>query len=377
MLDFLVIGGGIAGASIAQALAPAGSTMLVERESRPGYHATGRSAAVYAASYGPPTVRALTRASLPFFSRPPAGFAAQPLLTPRGALFVAAPGQQHLLDELMQALARESGQVQRLSAEQACTKLPVLRPELVLGAVWDPEVCDIDVHALHQGYLRALRTAGGQLRCDAEVRRIVRQAGHWQVDAGGQTLQARVLVNAAGAWCDEVAALAGLVPLGIVPKRRSAFVFAAPPGQAHAGWPMAIGVAEDWYLKPDAGQWLGSPANADATVPQDVQPEELDIALGMHRIEQMCTLAVGRPQRSWAGLRSFVADGVPVAAYDPQAPGFFWLAGQGGYGIQTAPALALAAAALVRGEPLPALLAEQGLTTHSLSVQRLRHAAGA
>lgn len=377
MLDFLVIGGGIAGASVAHSLAPSSTTLLVERESQPGYHATGRSAAVIAASYGPATVRALTRASQAFFNQPPLGFAGYPLLRPRGALFVAEPGQRNMLDELMDTLTRESNQVQTLSAEAACARLPVLRPGKVLGALWDPDVCDIDVHALHQGFLRALLASGGQLRCNAEVLELAAQGDHWRVNVAGEMLQARTVINAAGAWCDQVASLAGVPPLGIVPKRRSAFVFAGPGGLAHASWPMAIGVGEDWYLKPDAGQWLGSPANADPMAPQDAQPEEWDIALGMHRIEEMTTLTIGRPRHAWAGLRSFFADGVPVAGFDPLAPGFFWLAGQGGYGIQTAPALGIAAAALALGEPLPDLLVDQGLTAQSLSVARLRRHAPA
>jgi D-arginine dehydrogenase len=376
MLDFLVVGGGIAGASVAQALAVSGATLLVERESQPGYHATGRSAAVFAASYGPAPVRALTRASHAFLNQPPPGFAPQPLLSPRGALFVAEAHQAQALADLHHTLAAESPAVQQLSGAQTCALLPVLRPVKVLGSVWDPEVCDIDVHALHQGFLRALRRAGGQWRGNAEVLALARRGAHWQAhvtaEGGVEVLQARVVVNAAGAWCDHVAALAGVPALGITPKRRSAFVFAGPGDLSHAGWPMAIGVGEDWYLKPDAAQWLGSPANADPTCPQDVQPEEMDIALGMHRIEEMTTLRIGRPQRSWAGLRSFLAHGCPVAGFDAQVPGFFWLAGQGGYGIQTAPALGLAAAALARGDTLPAALTAQGLCAQDLSVQRLR-----
>jgi len=376
MLDFLVVGGGIAGASVAQALAASGSTLLVERESQPGYHATGRSAAVFAASYGPAPVRALTRASEAFLRQPPAGFAAQPLLSSRGALFVAEAHQAQDLADLHHTLTAESSAVQLLSGAQTCALLPVLRPDKVLGAVWDPGVCDIDVHALHQGFLRGLRRAGGLWRGDAEVLALARQGPHWQAHVAGaggtEVLEARVVVNAAGAWCDHVAALAGVPALGITPKRRSAFVFAGPGDLSHAGWPMAIGVGEDWYIKPDAGQWLGSPANADPTLPQDVQPEEMDIALGMHRIEEMTTLRIGRPQRIWAGLRSFFAHGCPVAGFDPQVPGFFWLAGQGGYGIQTAPALGLAAAALACGDTLPAALTEQGVSAQDLSVQRLR-----
>lgn len=371
MFDVIVIGAGIAGASVAAFLAPAMRTLLLERESQPGYHSTGRSAAVFAPSYGPAPVRALTRASLPFFEQPPAGFCDHPLLSPRGALFVAGPGQEAALDDLYRTLSAESPGVSRLDRTGACQIAPALRPEAVSAAVQDSDVHDIDVNALHQGFLRAFRRAGGELRVDAEWRSAVRDDGHWVCQLPGQTVRARILVNAAGAWGDAVAAAAGVPPTGLEPRRRTAFVFAPAAGEPRPEGPLAIGVEEDWYLKPDAGQWLASPANADPTTAQDVQPEELDLALGIDRIQTVTTLRVGRPHRAWAGLRSFVPDGVPVVGFDPVAPGFFWLIGQGGYGIQTAPALGELAAALVRGEGVPAALAAHGVRSDVLSVARL------
>ena len=182
--------------------------------------------------------------------------------------------------------------------------------------MYAPNAFDMDVHGLHQGYLRGVRLQGGKLVCQSPVQTLQREANRWCVRAGGRTYQAPVVINAAGAWCDEIAALAGAVPLGLTPKRRSAFVFAPPPNVDCTSWPMCIGADESWYLKPDAGQLLGSPANADPVPPQDVQPEELDIALGIHRIEEMTTLQIPRPSRTWAGLRSFVADGDLVGGYD-------------------------------------------------------------
>jgi D-arginine dehydrogenase len=368
--DFLIIGSGIAAASVGYWLAEHGRVVLLERESQPGYHSTGRSAAMFMESYGTPQVRALTRASRAFFEQPPAGFTEHPILTPRGALIVASPGQEDLLEQEWQALQAASPQAQRLDAAQTCAMLPVLRPEQVLGAVYEGDAADMDVHALHQGFLRGARQHGGQLVCDAEVQGLHHDGTNWQVQAGGQHYSARVVINAAGAWCDEIAAMAGAAPIGLVPKRRSAFVFAPAPGLDCARWPMAIAVDETWYLKPDAGQLLGSCANADPVPPQDVQPEELDIATGIWRIEEMTTLQILRPSRSWAGLRSFVEDGDLVGGFDSQAPHFFWVAAQGGYGIQTSAAMGQACAALVRGLPLPDSLAEFGITPQMLSRTR-------
>jgi D-arginine dehydrogenase len=370
--DFLVIGSGIAAASVGYWLAPHGRVTLLERESQPGYHSTGRSAALFLASYGTPQVRALTLASRAFFDQPPEGFAEQPILSQRGALFVATLQQAELLDTHCNLLHAMSPHSRRLGREQALALVPVLRGELLLGGAHEPDACDIDVHALHQGYLKGLRRLGGMLRCDAEVKAIQRHAGQWLVHASGREYFAPVLINAAGAWCDEVARLAGVRPIGLVPKRRSAFVFAPPPGAAVAGWPAVVGADESWYFKPDAGMLLGSPANADPVPPQDVQPEELDIALGIDRIETFSTLQIRRPVRTWAGLRSFVADGDLVGGFDPDASGFFWLAAQGGYGIQTSAAMGQACAALARGAPLPAAIADFGLTPAMLSPARLR-----
>jgi D-arginine dehydrogenase len=370
--DFLVIGAGIAGASVGYWLAPHGRVTLLERESQPGYHSTGRSAALFMESYGTPQVRALTLASRAFFDHPPAGFSDHPLLSPRGALMVAAPGQEAQLQAHWEMLHAMAPNARLLDAAQACALIPVLRPEMVIGAVLEPDAADRDVHAIHQGYLRGLRRAGGSVVGDAPATAMRRAQGMWNVEAGGQAYAAPVLIDAAGAWVDDVARLAGVRPLGLQPRRRSAFIFAPPPDMATSGWPMAIGAGEDWYFKPDAGMLLGSPANADPVDPQDVQPEELDIALGIHRIEEMTTLAIRRPTRTWAGLRSFVADGDLVGGFDPEAQGFFWLAAQGGYGIQTSAAMGEACAALARGLPLPPRIAGFGLTQAMLSPARLR-----
>lgn len=368
--DFIIIGAGIAAASVGYWLAPHGRVLLLERESQPGYHATGRSAALFMESYGTPQVRALTLASRAFLQAPPNGFCENPILSARGALMVASPGQEALLAEHWQVLRAITPRARRLDCAEACALMPVLRPERVLGAVFEPDAADMDVAGLHQGYLRGLRHAGGAVVCNAEVTALKRSADLWQVRAGGVNYQAPVLLNAAGAWADVVAVLAGVTPIGLEPRRRSAFVFAPPVGVTVSNWPMAIGVGEDWYLKPDAGLLLGSPANADPVAPQDVQPEEIDIALAIYRLEEMTTLSIRRPIRSWAGLRSFVADGALVGGFDAQAPGFFWVAAQGGYGIQTSAAMGEACAALVRGLPLPERIAGYGLSPGMLSPSR-------
>ncbi|EKT4466536.1 FAD-binding oxidoreductase [Pseudomonas putida] len=370
--DYIIVGAGIAGASTGYWLAAHGRVLVLERESQPGYHSTGRSAALYTAAYGTPQVRALTLASRTFFDHPPSGFAEHPLLTPRGEMTVDFNGDPSELQRQYLSAKACVPEFELLDAEQACARLPVLRRDRVHGALYDPSASDIDTDALHQGYLRGIRRQQGEVRSDCEVRRVERDAqGLWQVHTNHGNFSAPVLINAAGAWADHIGMLAGARPLGLQPKRRAAFIFAAPEGVDCHHWPMLVSLDESFYMKPDAGMLLGSPANADPVEPHDVQPEELDIALGIYQIEEATTLRIRRPTRTWAGLRSFVADGDLVAGFDPQVPGLFWVAGQGGYGIQTSPAMGQASAALVRGEALPEHLHGFGLTAAMLSPARL------
>ncbi len=369
--DFLIIGGGIAGASVAYWLSPHGRVILLERESQPGYHSTGRSAAMFMESYGTPQVCALTRASRAFFENPPAGFADSPVLSARGAMMVATQGQDTLLANYWESARTLSPNARLLDASAACAMVPVLRADRVLGAVHEPDALAMDVDVLHQGYLRGIRRSGGTVVCNAEVTALQRSAQGWQLRAGGIDYAAPVVLNAAGAWADVVASLAGVRPIGLQPKRRSAFIFAPPQGVSSNDWPLTIGIDEDWYFKPDAGMLLGSPANADPVPPQDVQAEELDIALAIDRIESMTSLSIRRPSRTWAGLRSFVADGDLVGGFAADASGFFWVAAQGGYGIQTSAAMGEACAALARGLPIPERIASFGLSAAMLAAQRL------
>lgn len=371
--DVVIAGAGIAGASLGWRLAGRRSVLVLEAESQPGYHATGRSAAMFMESYGPAGVRALTRASRAFYEAPPAGFADVPLLSPRGALYVATRDQEALLRHTRDELAPGCRTLESLDAAATLARVPCLRPDVVHGALLDPDAQDIDVHALHQGFLRGLRSRGGVLATGASLAAARHDGTRWTLRLGdGQTVRAATLVNAAGAWADAVAALAGVAPVGLEPRRRSAFTFKPPEGVDASGWPAVVGVDEGWYFKPDAGRLLGSPANADPTVPHDVRPEELDIAIGIDRIQSVTTLEIRRPESTWAGLRSFVADGELVIGGEPAQPGFFWLAAQGGYGIQSAAGASALAAALVCGEPLPDELVHHGVDPAALSPRRLR-----
>ena len=369
--EFLIIGGGIAAASTAYWLSRHAQVLLLEQESQPGYHSTGRSAALFMESYGTPQVRALTMASRAFLQAPPDGFSEYPLLTPRGAMMVAEHGQDDMLRSHWDVMRQVTQKGRLLNSQEACDYFPVLRAEKILGGIYEPDASDMDVHSIHQGYLRGAKKNGAQLICDAQVTQIKRSSQVWHVQAGGHTYEARVLINAAGAWADAVAEMAGVNPIGLVPKRRSALIFEPPIGLNCAEWPMTIGIDESWYIKPDAGKLLGSPANADPVAPHDVQPEELDIAMAIDRIQTMTTLEIRRPLRTWAGLRSFVADGDLVAGFDPHVENFFWVAAQGGYGIQTSAAMGECCAALARHQELPSHATSYGLTQSMLSPHRL------
>ena len=369
---FLIIGGGIAGASAGYFLAQHGESVLLERESQPGYHSTGRSAALYTEYYGNALVRSLVLASRPFFETPPAGFADVPLLSPRGTLFIARQDQLGTLDEVLPEAQRLCPSMHRVDTAQAVALCPSIDPEYTAAAMFEPDSMDMDVDAIHQGYLRGFRRAGGDVRTDAEVTAIARDGKGWRVTTGIGEISAAVVINAAGAWCDTVAAMAGVAAVGLTPKRRTAMIFAAPGDQDPSGWASVIDIDEQFYWKPDAGKLLGSPADETPVAAQDIQPEELDIAIAVDRIEQASTLEIRRIEHKWAGLRSFVADKTPVVGPDPAAPGFIWCAGQGGYGIMASPAMGRATAAAAAGLPLPAEIAAAGITDADLGPGRLR-----
>jgi D-arginine dehydrogenase len=292
-------------------------------------------------------------------------------------LFLASPGQQAQLDATRADLQATCPQLVQLDATETLARVPCLRPGKVLAALYDPDSMDLDVHALHQGFLRGFRAVGAphgaELFTDAYLTTAAHNGRVWQLDfADGSRLHARTIVNATGAWADQFATLFKARRIGLVPKRRSAFTFKAPQGVDTSHWPAVGGIDESYYFKPDAGQLLGSPANADPTHPHDVVPEELDIATGIYQIEAVSTLEIRRPSSTWAGLRSFVADGEIVIGWDDQAPGFFWLAAQGGYGIQSAAGASALADALIRKTALPEELLRQGVDAAAVSPKRLR-----
>ena len=369
--DFLIIGAGIAGASAGYRLAEHGSVILLEREDRPGYHTTGRSVAVYTEAYGPHVIRALAIAGGSFFTDPPEGFTEIPLCHPHGLMFVAREDQRAALEEALAAVQDLSASIHAIGVEEAVRRVPVLRPDYLAAAFLDPNTMALDVDAIHQGYLRGLRQRGGEVVTDAEALGLARKDGVWRVDTPAGAFAAPVVVNAAGAWADVVAELAGAHPIQIVPKRRTVIAFAPPAGMETSVWPVTFDADEEFYFKADAGTILASPADETPVPPQDAQPEEIDVALTVDRIERATTMKVGHIIRSWAGLRSFVADGVPVAGFEPGLDGFFWCAGQGGYGIETSAGLSRAAAALARGEDLPEDIAALGVTAADLAPERL------
>jgi D-arginine dehydrogenase len=375
--DVLIIGAGIAGASAGYEIAASARVIVLEAEAQPGYHTTGRSVALYEETYGNAVMRALTTASKAFYLQPLEGFTTHPLLRPRGALVVARQDQLGALEQLHADVSALVPNVEHWNAAQVTERVPVFAGGQIAAALWTPDAMDIDVHALHHGYLRGVAARGGRVVCNASVTALERVGGTWHAHTKAGVFTAPVVVNAAGAWADAVGALAGAVHIGLVPKRRTVISFDAPAGAAVHAWPGVVDVDEQWYFKPDAGCILASPADEMPSAPCDAQPEELDIAVLVDRLTRHTTLTVPRIRAKWAGLRSFVADKTVVVGFDPQAHNFFWLAGQGGYGIQSAPAVGRVAAALVRGEKIPEDVQDcmrvLGVDAAALLPQRLLH----
>lgn len=374
--DYIIVGAGIAGASLAAGLASRGKVIVLEQESQPGYHSTGRSAAVFTEIYGNEVIRALTTASGPFFRDPPDGFSDVPLWMPRPLIMIGRSDQREAVETLGRAAQRLVPEVEVLDREEALERAPFLAPDYVDCGLLDPKSFDLDVHAIHGGFLRAARRAGAEIVTNAEVESIRRSEGMWTLSTRGGDFTAPVIVNAAGAWADEIARLAGAAPIGLVPKRRSAFTFTFTPEAAVDTWPTIIDISEEFYFKPEAGKLLGSPADETPSSPCDARPEEIDIAIAIDRITRAARLEVRTVDSRWAGLRSFVTDKSPVVGFDPDVEGFFWLAAQGGYGIQTSPALGRAAAELVTGNPLPDDLLALGISAAQLAPERLDRTGG-
>lgn len=348
--DFLVVGGGIAGASAGYFLAADGQVTVLEREAVPGYHSTGRSAALFSEYYGNAAVRALTAASRPFYTEPPLGFR-QALLSPRGVLALCPQGAEACFAEVLTAGLTAPTPVRELSAGEAERYCPVLRPEWFSRAMLKPAAMDIDVDAVHQGFLRGISERGGRVVRSAGVRALNRRGGMWRAVTDAGEFTATCVVNAAGAWADEIARLAGVAEIGLIPLRRSACIVAPPAASDVSGWPMVADVTETFYFKPESGRLLLSPADATPVPPGDARPDDIDIATAIDRVQAATTLEIRHVEHAWAGLRCAVGDDTPVVGQMPGEEGFVWLAGLSGYGIQTAPAVGQLAAALATSTP--------------------------
>jgi D-arginine dehydrogenase len=368
--DFLVIGGGIAGASAGYFLAGHGGVTLLEREALPGYHSTSRSAALFSEYYGNSAVRALTAASRPFHTSPPPGFTA-PLVSPRGVLALCPHGGEKRFEEALAAGLTAPTPVRELSRDEALRHCPVVRPGWFSRAMLKAAAMDIDVDALHQGFLRGIRARGGRVVHPARLLSLRRRGGVWRAATDTGEFTAARVVNASGAWADEVAGLAGVRQVGLTPLRRTAFIVAPPAGTEVTGWPMVADVTETFYFKPESGRLLISPSDATPVPPCDARPDDIDVATAIDRVQAATTLVIRHVQRAWAGLRTAAADDTPVIGEAPDAPGFFWLAGLSGYGIQTAPAAGQLAAALVAGRPLTRQ--QTGLELAALAPGRFFH----
>ncbi|MGF7160729.1 D-arginine dehydrogenase [Rhodoligotrophos appendicifer] len=345
-VDVAVIGAGIAGVGIAAELSRKRNTLVIEAEDQPGYHSTGRSAAIFIKHYGNQTIKKLTAAAEAFYRNPPAEVTETPLLSPRGELMLSDGTDEELFAEHVVG----SSVLTEISPSEALAMVPILRPEKVKRAARE-EASDIDVNALHQGWLRLFRKRGGTLLTNARVSGLKRDAGRWEITTPAGTVSAKILVNAAGAWADRVAQMAGLKPVGLTPYRRSMAVLPAPDGYDISKWPLFGPARELWYCKPEAGQLYVSPAEEHPVEPHDAYPDDMVLAEGLDRFEQAVTMPVTRILRSWAGLRTFAPDRTLVVGFDPAAEDFFWVAGQGGYGIQTSPAVSRLGAGLIDGTP--------------------------
>lgn len=368
--DIIVIGAGIAGTSVAAQLCDDAQVILLEAEAQPAYHATGRSAAMYAPSYGPTPIQKLTMASGAFFHHPQADFTQAPLLSPCNVLMIGTQHQQGALDEFMH-ICGGVDTLHRITAQDIVDIQPLLRAGYAASGILDTAASDIDVHALHSGFLRQFKQNGGVLHTATPVLSMQHKKGYWQVKSKNTEFTAKIVVNAAGAWAEEIGQMAGAEKIGLVPKRRTALMVSPPDGVVVDDLPMVIDIDEGFYLKPQGGQLLISPANEDPMPACDVQPDEMDIAICIDRIERAFALKIDRIASKWAGLRSFVADKSPVVGYSKQVEGFFWLAGQGGYGIQTSPAISLFARALILDNPLPESVVAEGVTPQMLCPSRL------
>jgi len=371
-IDILVIGGGIAGLSAAARLARHGATAVIEAEQAVGFHSSGRSATFCHFGIGGDLVRRLTAMSREAFALDPGD---PPVARTHPALFIARAGEEGRLDALARAMALHVADAERIAGDDLTAIVPVLRTgeDGFVAGLLDHRAFKLDSDALLQSHVRALRAAGGEIGLASPAHAIRREGERWIVDTPGESYSARNIVNAAGAWADEIARRAGVAPLGLRPLRRTIIQFHAPDGIDVSAWPFTKTVGEGFYFLPEGpARLLTSPMDETPTDPCDAQPEEEDIALAAWRVEQGTTMTIRHIEHKWSGLRTFSPDNAPVAGFAPDAAGFFWLAGQGGVGLQTSPAMAMAAEAKVVGLDWPEELRASGIEAEELGVQRLR-----
>ena len=354
--DVAIIGAGIAGASIAAEIAPNCRVLIAEAEDRPGYHATGRSAAFWTESYGGAKVQPLTTASGPWLTDPPAEFSESGFLSERGALTLARENECEALAAFIDEFAGSGVAMERLDRRDLESRISGLSPEFVAG-VYEPDCRDIDVARLHQAYLRTAKRAGAILQVRSGLTKAIRGNKGWMLTLGGDQVTARVLVNAAGAWADEIAAIAGLSRIGIQPFRRTVVQMRVDPA-VPVDLPLTLGVKGDFYFKPESGRLWLSPHDETPVDAGDAAPDELDIAIAIDRFQKVVDWRIEAVEQKWAGLRSFAPDRLPVIGWASEARDFFWFAGQGGYGIQTAPAAAKLGAAILLDRPRDAMVAD-------------------
>lgn len=369
--DVAVIGAGMAGASLAYFLAPESRVVVLEQESEAGYHTTGRSAAIFVESYGNEVIRALTAEGRAFFDDPPAGFSDTPLWRDIDLFLIGTAGQEEAVAALYDEVRHQAAGVEIADGALFEEYRPLARKGVVKSVLFDRGAKELDVAALHQGFLRGVTRAGGTVALDRRVTSLYHQGASWSIVTAAGTYSAGIVVDAAGAWADAIAEMAGLGALGLQPLRRTACLVDVPDGMPVDGWPMAIDVDETFYFKPESGRLLCSPADETPSAPCDAQADELDVAIAVDRMQTILDIDVNHIANKWAGLRTFAPDRTPVVGFDPRTDGFFWLAGQGGYGIQTAPALGRTAASLVLGNEIPPSVAARGVTGSRLSPERL------
>ncbi len=359
--DFLIIGAGIAGAGIAYRLAPHGRVLMMDMEEQAGYHTTGRSAAFYAETYGGPKLQPLTTASKAFLHQPPEGFTDTPLINPMGAIHIFREDQRAAAEQTFKSLVAIEG-VRLITRDEVLRRAPYLDGTAIAGGIWDPDCGNLDVAALHQGYLRAAKKAGADITLGGRLEAAAYDGQRWHVKTSTGQIKAKYLVNSAGAWADEVARRAGVHPLSLEPLRRTIITIPAPEGRPFdKHGPLIVDADEDFYFKPEGEGYLISPADESLSVPCDAQPEMEDVAMAASYFEGATASTVSRIEAKWAGLRTFARDKAPVVGFAHDNPAFFWNAGQGGYGIQTSPAWSDMAAHLLLGRALPAYLTRVGV----------------